>query len=991
MSSTAAVRPPGRRRAAIWITLGVVVALVILFFVFAGLYADILWYQQLGYLNVLTTQWFAGTAMFFIGFFAMAIPLWLSIQLTYRLRPVYAKLNTQLDRYQQVVEPLRRLAMYGIPIVFGIFAGVSAASRWQAAAMWLNGTSYGKSDPLFHLDIGFYLFALPFYRSAVGFASAVVLIALLATLATCYLYGSVRVSGREVRISRAARVQISVIAGLYLLLQGISIWLDRYAAVTDSNVNDMINGAAYTDVNATIPARAVLAGIAVLVAIMFFATAFIGRWRFPLVGTALLIVAALVVGAIYPWVVQRFQVDPSQKTLETPYIQRSINATRDAYGLSNIDVIPYQATTNTQPGALRQDAQTTAQIRIMDPAVISPSFQQLQQFRQYYAFPRNLNVDRYRINGNEQDAVVAVRELNQSGLTSRSWFNDTVVYTHGYGMVAAYGNQRSSDGQPVFMESGIPSTGTLGQYEPRVYFGQQSPTYSIVGAPKGSKPVELDYPGGPDNAQQTATTFAGNGGPKLDNVFKRLVYALKFQDEQIVLSDAVNSDSQILYDRDPIKRVQKVAPYLTLDSQAYPAVIDGRIKWVIDGYTTSDQYPYSHVGSLSDAIADTETPKPAYAFDDINYIRNSVKATVDAYDGSVQLYAWDAKDPVLKTWEKVFPTTVKPISDMSAQLLSHVRYPSDLFKVQRAVLGQYHVTDAGSFYSRDDAWTTPNDPTSSPSDPTLQPPYYLTLQMPGQTSPSFSLYSTFIPQAASDSSRSILKGYLAVDADAGSTKGTVSSGYGKLRLLSLPSSDTIPGPGQVQNTFNSDPTVSQELNLLRQGKTDVINGNLLTLPVGGGLLYVQPVYVKSTGETSYPILQKVLVAFGDKIAFEDTLDKALDSLFGGDSGATAGDNNIPATGGGGTSGGSGGSGTGSGTGTVNNTALQQALQAAKAALAARETALKNGDWAAYGAADAQLQQALQAAIAAEGAGSSTGSKSGSTATPTPAPSSTPKK
>ncbi|MFK3671123.1 UPF0182 family protein [Leifsonia aquatica] len=973
MSSTTAARPAGRRRAAVWITLGVIVALVILFFVFAGLYADILWYQQVGFLNVLTTQWFGAISMFFVGFLAMALPLWACIQLAYRLRPVYAKLNSQLDRYQQVIEPLRRLAMYGIPIVFGIFAGVSASSRWQLAAAWINGTPFGKTDPLFKIDIGFYVFALPFYRSAVGFASAVVLIALIATLATCYLYGSIRVSGREVRISKAARVQISVVAALYLLLQGVSIWLDRYATVTDSNVGDSINGAAYTDVNATIPGRAILAGAAVFVAILFIVTAFVGRWRFPLVGTALLIVAALVVGAIFPWVIQRFQVEPSQKTLETPYIQDSIDATRAAYGLSDIETIPYDAKTDAEAGALRQDAQTTAQIRIIDPAIVSPSFRQLQQFRQYYAFPNTLNVDRYTVNGSEQDAVVSVRELQQSGLTSASnWYNNTLVYTHGYGMVAAYGNQRSSDGQPVFMEYGIPTQGTLGEYEPRIYFGQQSPTYSIVGAPKGSKSVELDYPGGADGAQQTYTTFDGNGGPKLDNIFKRLVYALKFQDEQIVLSDAVNNNSQILYDRDPIKRVQKVAPYLTLDSQAYPAVVDGRVKWIIDGYTTSDQYPYSHVGSLSDATADTETPKPAYAFDDINYIRNSVKATVDAYDGSVTLYAWDAKDPVLKTWEKVYPSTVKPIADMSAQLLSHVRYPADLFKVQRSVLGQYHVTDAGSFYSREDAWTTPPDPTSSSSDPTLQPPYYLTLQMPGQTSPSFSLYTTFIPQASSEASRSVLKGYLAVDADAGSTKGKVAAGYGKLRLLSLPSSDTIPGPGQVQNTFNSDPTVSQELNLLRQGKTDVINGNLLTLPVGGGLLYVQPVYVKSTGETSYPLLQKVLVAFGDKIAFEDTLDQALDSLFGGDSGATAGDNNVPGSAGGGSTGGGTdagtgtGTGTGTGAGTTTNAALQAALQQAKQALADRETALKAGDWTAYGQADARLQQALQDALAAEG-------------------------
>jgi len=969
VSSATAARPPARRRAAIWITLGAIVALVILFFVFAGLYADILWYQQLGFLNVLTTQWLAGAVMFFIGFLGMALPLWLAIQLAYRLRPVYAKLNSQLDRYQQVIEPLRRLAMYGIPIVFGIFAGVSAGSRWQTVLMWINGTAYGKTDAQFHLDIGFYLFALPFYRSLVGFASAVVIISLIATLATCYLYGSIRVAGREVRISKSARVQIAVIAALYLLLQAVSIWLDRYATLTDANVNDMINGAAYTDVNATIPGRAVLAGSAIFVALLFLLTAFIGRWRFPVVGTALLIVTALVAGAIVPWVVQRFQVEPSQKTLETPYVQRGIDATRDAYGLSDIDVIPYNAKTTAEAGALRQDAQTTAQIRIIDPAVVSPSFRQLEQFRQYYAFPNTLAVDRYKIDGKDQDAVVAVRELQQSGLgTARNWYNDTVVYTHGYGVVAAYGNQRSSDGQPVFLESGIPSTGSLGTYEPRIYFGQQSPTYSIVGAPKGGKKVELDYPGGSNDAQQTSTTFTGNGGPKLDNIFKRLVYALKFQDEQIVLSDAVNNNSQILYDRDPVKRVQKVAPYLTLDSQAYPTVVDGRVKWVIDGYTTSDQFPYSHVGSLTDAIADTETPKPAYSFDNINYIRNSVKATVDAYDGSVTLYAWDDKDPVLKTWQKIFPSTVKPISDMSAQLISHVRYPADLFKVQRSVLGQYHVTDAGSFYSRDDAWTTPTDPTSEAGTSTLQPPYYLTLQMPGQKSPEFSLYTTFIPLASSEASRSVLKGYLAVDSNAGSTKGKVAAGYGKLRLLSLPSSDTVPGPGQVQNSFNSDPTVSQQLNLLRQGKTDVINGNLLTLPVGGGLLYVQPVYVQSTGETSYPLLQKVLVAFGDKIAFEDTLDQALDVLFGGDSGANAGDTNVPSTGDGTSppSGGETGGGTG-GTGgsATNNAALQQALASARQALTDRQAALKAGDWTAYGEADARLQKAIADALAAE--------------------------
>ena len=967
MTSTGSASSRNPRRVAILVTLAIIVVLMVLFFIFAGQYANFLWFQQLGYLGVLTTQWLNGTIMFFVGFIGMAVPVWVSMFVAYRYRPIYAKLTAQVDRYQQVIEPLRRVALYGIPLVFGIFGGVTGASHWQSAAMWFNGTSFGSEDPVFHHDIGFYVFALPFYRGVVVFASATIIIALVLALITTYLYGSLRFAPREVRISRAARIQICVISAGYLAVQAVSIWLDRYSTVTDSNVNGMINGASFTDVNATIPARSILAGAAVFVALLFLVTIFVGRWRLPLIGTGLLIVASLVIGVIYPWGVQRFEVIPSQKTLETPYIQRAIQATRNAYGLSSIDVIPYNATTNAQPGALKQDAQTTAQIRIMDPAVISPSFQQLQQFRQYYSFPQTLSLDRYTIDGKQQDAVVAARELDQSGLTSNSWFNDTIVYTHGYGIVAAYGNQRSSDGLPVFMESGIPTQGSLGTYEPRIYFGLKSPRYSIVGAPAGSKPVELDYPGGGGASQQTYTTYTGNGGPKLNNYFTRLIYALNFQDEQILLSDAVNKDSQILYDRDPLTRVRKVAPYLKLDSNPYPAIVDGRLKWIIDGYTSTDQYPYSYQQSFGSAISDSENPDSAYSFDYINYIRNSVKATVDAYTGAVTLYAWDPSDPILKTWEKIYPSTVKPISDMSAQLISHVRYPSDLFKVQRSVLGQYHVTDAGSFYSRDNVWRTPPNPTSSSSNPQLQDPYYLTMKVPGQSSPTFSLYTTFIPQGTTDATRSVLKGYLAVDSDAGSRKGTVASSYGKLRLLQLPPNDSIPGPGQVQNTFNSNVGVSTELNLLKQGDTKVIKGNLLTLPVGGGLLYVQPVYVQSTGETSYPILQKVLVAFGDNVAFEDTLDQALDSLFGGNSGATAGDSGVtPTTPNSGESAPSGSSSTAT---TQNNAALQQALQQAKQALADRQAALTAGDWAGYGAADQRLQQALKAALAASGAGS----------------------
>jgi uncharacterized membrane protein (UPF0182 family) len=960
VTSASSARAP-RSRAPLAVTAAIIVGLVVLFFIFAGLYADILWFDQLGFLSVLTTQWLAGTALFFIGFIAMAVPVWVSIQLAYRLRPVYAKLNSQLDRYQQVIEPLRRLAMYGIPALLGLFAGVAASTRWEPVLMWLNRTEVGRKDPQFGLDISFYLFDLPFFHSVLGFASAVVLLSALVAIATSYLYGAIRFSGREILISKSARVQIAVTAGVYLLLQAASIWLDQYSTLTDSN--GLITGAAYTDVNATIPGRAILAGIAAVVAVLFLVTAVIGRWRLPVIGTVLLIVSSLLIGSLYPWVVQRFQVDPSAKTLEAEYIQRNIELTRDAYDVADVEVIPYDATTTAEPGALRADATTTANIRILDPALVSDSFAQLEQFRQYYQFPENLDVDRYTIDGVSQDAVVAVRDLRLSGLNAgNTWVNSSTVYTHGYGVVAAYGNQRSADGQPVFLESGIPTTGALGDFQPRIYFGESSPEYSIVGAPEGSDPVELDYPSGTEGAEQTYTTFTGDGGPKLDNAFNKLIYALKFQSEQIFLADSVNEESQILYDRDPITRVQKVAPYLTLDSDAYPTVVDNRVKWVVDGYMTSEHYPYSTRLSLSEAITDTETPPQPFALDDINYMRNSVKATVDAYDGSVTLYAWDADEPLLKTWQKIFPSTVKPISEMSGDLMSHVRYPADLFKVQRAILGQYHVTNAGAFYSQNDAWITPNDPTSPATSATLQPPYYLTMQMPGQEEPSYSLYSTFIPDATGETSRSVLTGYLSVDADAGSTDGKPLDSYGKLRLLSLPNDTTVPGPGQVQNTFNADPAVSTELNLLKQGQSKVLNGNLLTVPVGGGLLYVQPVYVQSTGETSYPLLQKVLVAFGDQIAFEDTLDLALDVLFGGDSGANAGDTAVPPSSPD-TPPGTGATPPGTGTtpppatstgDPATDAQLKSLLQVAKQAMTDKQTALAAGDFAAYGVADKKL-------------------------------------
>mgnify|MGYP000748027510 FL=1 len=550
--------------------------------------------------------------------------------------------------------------------------------------------------------------------------------------------------------------------------------------------------------------------------------------------------------------------------------------------------------------------------------------------------------------------------MNQAGLgESQSWYNSSVVYTHGFGLVAAYGNKVDSDGKPLFFQSGIPTVGDLGDFEPRIYFGANSPTYSIVGAPAGADPLEFDFPAGEGESNETYTTFTGSGGPLVGNIFTRIAYSLKFQSEQILLSDAINAESQILYNRSPAERIAEVAPYLTVDTEIYPAVVDGRIKWIVDGYTTTTQYPYSNLESFNLSILDSSSETFNRDTSEVNYIRNSVKATVDAYDGSVDIYQWDEQDPLLKAWMNLYPDTVQPKSAMSGDLMAHVRYPSDLFKTQRSVLGSYHVTEAGAFYSQQDAWMTPNDPVEGTGLGSLQPPYYLTMQTPGESDSSFSLYSTFIPQSTGESTRNVLTGYLIANADAGSEAGKVSDNYGKLTLLSLPRETVVPGPGQVQNNFNADSEVSSLLNILRQGSTNVISGNLLTLPVAGGLLYVQPVYIESTGETSYPLLEKVLVAFGDQIAFEDSLDQALDALFGGDSGFDGAETETPVTDDSGEETATESAPTDSG-----NTALDEALTAASRALVDKQAALMAGDLAAFARADDRLTRAIEDALAA---------------------------
>ena len=653
--------------------------------------------------------------------------------------------------------------------------------------------------------------------------------------------------------------------------------------------------------------------------------------------------ASVLIAGIYPGAVQQFQVKPSESSKEAPFIQRNIDSTRAAYGLTNVEVKDYQATVATNSGQLATDAATIANIRLMDPNVLSATFRQLQQIKPYYTFPESLDIDRYTVNGVQRDAVVAVRELNVNGNPSRNWINDHLVYTHGFGFVSAFGNTVDADGKPSFLVGDLPPTTGLGKFEPRIYFGENVPDYSIIGGPKTDTPVEFDYPDDASANGQKNYTYTGKGGVPMGGLLNKLLFAIQYQEQRIVLSSLINSESKILYNRSPRERVAKVAPWLTLDGDPYPAIVDGKVQWIIDGFTTSAGFPYSQTTSLStattDALTTNSTSITAQSNKNINYIRNSVKATVDAYDGTVVLYQWDDKDPVLKTWMKAFPNTVVPKSKMSAQLLEHIRYPEDLFRVQRDILSSYHVQTAAAFYGGQDFWRVPRDPSTFGANAGAQPPYYMTLEMPGTAKPTFTLTTPFVPRGG----RENLSAFAVVDSNNGPN-------YGKISVLQLPRSTNVAGPSQVASNFEAKPEVANSLSLLRQGGSDVVLGNLLTLPVGGGLLYVQPVYVKATSNTAaYPLLQKVLVSFGDVIGYDSSLKGALDQVFGGNSGTSS-------------------SGTPTTSTNTNNASadLKAALQNAKQALADGNSALAKGDFAAYGRAQERLKAALAAAIAAEG-------------------------
>ncbi len=885
------------------ILIGVALAVVVLLLIGPRLidaYVDWLWFGELGYRSVFTTVLVTRLVVFLVAGLVVGAIVFAGLALAYRTRPVFVPTtgpNDPVARYRTAVMARLKLFGFGVPAVIGLLAGIVAQSYWTRIQLFLHGGDFGIADPQFGKDLGFYAFELPFYRLVLSFLFVAVFMAFLANLVGHYIFGGIRLAGRTGALSRAARIQLITLVGVLVLLKAFAYWLDRYELLSHTRAGKPFTGAGYTDINAVLPAKLILLAIALICAAAVFSALFLRDLRIPAIGLVLLLLSSLIVGAGWPLIVEQISVKPNAAQKESEYISRSINATRQAYGLTN-DHVTYRDYSGNAPATAQQvaaDRATTSNIRVLDPTIISPAFTQFQQGKNFYYFPDQLSIDRYQgRDGSLRDYVVAARELNPDRLidNQRDWINLHTVYTHGNGFIASPANTvrgiandpNQNGGYPEFLASVVGANGSVISPgpapldQPRVYYGpvisNTAADYAIVG--KTGADREYDYE---TNTETKNYTYTGTGGVAVGNWLARTVFAAKFAERNFLFSNVIGSNSKILFNRDPAQRVEAVAPWLTTDSSVYPAIVNKRMVWIIDGYTTLDNYPYSELTSLSSATADsTEVAINRLAPDkQVSYIRNSVKATVDAYDGTVTLYAQDEKDPVLQAWMKVFPGTVKPKSDITPDLAAHLRYPEDLFKVQRMLLAKYHVDDPVTFFSTSDFWDVPLDP--NPTASSYQPPYYIVAKdiARNDSSSSFQLTS-----AMNRFRRDFLAAYISASSDPDT--------YGKITVLTIPGQ--VNGPKLAFNAISTDTAVSQDLGVIgRDNQNRIRWGNLLTLPVGqGGLLYVSPVYASpgsSDAASSYPRLIRVAMMYNDKVGYGPTVSTALDGIFGPGAGATA--------------------------------------------------------------------------------------------------------
>ena len=894
--------------------LGVVVALLVLIQVVPRLnntYTEFLWFGSLDATQVFRTEILTRIALFFIIAILVAGAMIGSATIAYRKRPVLVRGPGQeaLARYQNAVESGSKWMLVVPPVLIGLLAGLFAQSEWQTVIAFFNSTPFGVADPQFGMDISFYAFQLGFWRFVLTWVMVLIVLALLTGALTHYVFGGIRIGAKDGVFSKAARIQLAILAGLFVLAKAVAYWFDRYELMYSEGPT--FTGAGFTDVNAVMPAKIFLFAVSILCAIAFFAVVVFKDLRIPAIATVLLIFSAGVVGSAYPLLVEQFSVNPNRAEKEREYIERNIAATRDAFGVGP-DKVTYDyewGQPAADPAEASKTEATLSNIRVLDPTVLSSTFTQQQQLRNFFGFPDELAIDRYDVDGEMQDYVVGAREINPNTLreNQRDWINRRTVYTHGTGLVMAPADRVNELADDAGSDSGgFPSYTTLDVAgrdganapaeleQPRIYYGplvgSVDDDYAIVNA--SGEPREYD-------TDTERYTYSGEGGVQIGGLFNRLAYSLRFTERNILFSDLIDGDSKVVFDRDPTERVEKVAPWLTTDEKTYPTIVDGRVKWIVDGYTTLDSYPYAQRVALGEPDRDPNTGVVTGS-NEVSYARNSVKAVVDAYDGSVDLYEMDENDPVLKTWSKAFPGLVKPHSEMSDDLLEHVRYPEDLFNTQRQLIAKYHVSDPRQFFTNDAFWSIPADlssrgdqraaqnaaATQNPATATNndgptggieatddfvpQPSSYVVAADPKTGDPSFQLQSVF-----RGFQREIFAAHMTASSD--------PSNYGELTVRAQgPAPEPRVGPTQAQNSMLSAPRVAEDRRLWTQ-TARITEGNMLSLALDdGSVMYVVPIYAqRSTGdgeETSFPRLLRVMLFYDDQVGYGRSVYEALQQV-----------------------------------------------------------------------------------------------------------------
>jgi uncharacterized protein len=885
-------RRAGRGRRGRTTLIVAVIAVIVLLTSLRGIarfYTDFLWYDSLDQSGVWRGVLGAKVvlALLFIAiFFVLA---WANLFIADRIAPPFRVAGPEdelLERYHDLVSERAAWVRVVVAGLLALIAGSGVSAEWNSWILFTNGGNFGVDDAQFGRDVGFYVFKLPFLSFVVDWVFASLLIVLIVTIVAHYLNGGIRVQPPSPRVTPQVKAHLSVLLAALAIVKAVDYWLQRFELTVSSR--GVVDGATYTDTNAQLPALNLLVLISVAAAILFIANIFRRGWALPVLAVGLWVFVAVVAGGIYPQIVQSFQVRPNESAKERPYIQRNIDATLDALDLRDVTVQRFTPNTDTSSVDLAGAGSTIRNIRLWDPAasLSGQTFEQLQRIRNYYAID-DIDVDRYEINGEKTQVNIGARSISPDDVPGDSWEAAHLAYTHGYGVVLAPSNATVSS-EPDFLVGNVPpeidaslSDSGFALEQPRLYFGEDLDGYVVVGTDRD----EIDFQD--ENNETQTTAYDGADGVPANSLLRRAAFALRFGDLNPLISDFLTDDSKVIYKRDVIDRVRSLAPFLDADADPYPVVVDGRITWVVDLYTSTERYPYGQQADTDQLTSESGLNH------DFNYVRNSVKATVDAYDGTVTLYLVDDEDPIIRAYDDAFPDLFTDGDEMSDELQAHLRYPEDLFRIQTAAYGRYHLEDPDTFFTQEDSWRVARDPGTAGADPTTPvtdeqgqltgeqrapriSPYYQLLQLPqdasGTPSPEAEmvLMRPFVPFSDDDSNQ-LLTAFMAARMD--------GSNYGDLVVYELSAQELPPGPGIAAASISADEDVSVLRNRLGTGGSEVRFGNLLLVPIDNALLYVQPFYVVGEGR-NLPLLQQVIVTYGDDVVIEETLSGALTSLFG---------------------------------------------------------------------------------------------------------------